>query len=67
MSEYELFQRKAFLVYTHGDRRFDDGHCRLASSDLPITQVSLLLLSLLGNYVTHPRLVHPIDPSSFVC
>ncbi len=44
----------AFLVYTDGDRRFDDGHCRLASSDFPITQVSLLLLYLLGNYVTHP-------------
>jgi hypothetical protein len=30
-------------------------------SDLPITQVSLLLLSLLGNNVTHPDRVRRLD------
>ncbi len=48
-----VFGQHTFLVFTDGDCRFDDGRCRLASRGLPITQVSLLLLYLLGNYVTH--------------
>lgn len=51
---FQFFQVHSIWVYTYCDLRFDVDHSRLASSDYPITQVSLHSYPFLGNKATHP-------------